>query len=307
MNHMKKTLVIIGILAVMFSQDASAFGRRNHAAVAFIAEQHLTPAARKAVAAIYDGASLAENACWPDDNRTNIKAMFPLEDGDCIYIDGKPVFKGPSGKPFSYGTDFRIESGKVYTTVAHGYLVDSEGKYVEVPKADCVWSAGQNIEKLRDWKNLGEEERRIALHFVVHLIGDMHCPSHIHYTDARDCNDLKYPVIYRNRELRYHSFWDTDLLVDRYPGGMESLAYYCDPLVSGTLAKGEALRRMKEIQAGTLADWAADVACRTSRIYDVHDGDRLTVEQLDEFSAMEKDLVMRAGYRLAKVLNEIFR
>lgn len=302
-----KKLCIILTMAFLLVQgiDSKAFGRRNHAAVAYIAEQHLTTSARKAVSEILGGLSLAEYGCYADDNRLSI--LVRLDEGDYIFVDGEPVLKGPDGKPFTYGTNFFTkEDGSVWTTVAHGWLSDENFNVVSVPKGECIWAVNMYAEELRGWKNNPPEQNLLALQMLLHEVGDMHCPSHVHFTDARDRNDLKFEVIYRGKPVRFHSIWDTDILVDRYPGGMIDMAYYADPSLNGNMSKTAARKYMKEIQKGSVEDWGKDVAQRCNISFEVNPGDKLTTEQLDRFSALGRDMVLFAGYRLAALLNTIF-
>lgn len=303
---MKKLNVLLCIALFLSVYDASAFGRRNHAAIAYIAEQNLTPKARRAVREIFRGESLAEYAVAPDVHRMDIRVK--LEPEEYMMVDGRPVLKGPDGKPFCYGTAFfTAEDGSVWTTVAHGWYADSSFNVVSVPKGECVWAIRHYAEKLRSWRTLDQEERHLALQMVVHEVGDLMCPSHVHFTDRRDRDDLKYSVVYRNRTIRYHNIWDTDILVDSYPGGMIDMAYYADPLLNGSLEKKEAERQKREIQKGTLEDWAKDTASRLAPVFEVNPGDTVTFSQIDEFTVLGREMIRRAGYRAAALLNDIFR
>lgn len=303
--NMKRITLIIAAMALCLG--AGAFGRRNHATVNYIAEQHLSSKARAAVNEILDGSTLTEYGSYPDDYRLEI--LIPL-DSSLVLKDslGRPVLKGTDGKPFCYGTDFFTDDeGKVVTTLAHGWLADPDSKYVETPYGECIWYARMYMDKLKDWKNMDKQERFVALVCLAHLIGDMHCPTHIHYTDGWDGNDGKYTVTYAGKPARYHSVWDTALLVDRYVGGPVDFAYYADPLISGCLSKSEAKKRMKAIQEGSLEFWAAQVARDVRVVYNVKDGDVITNEMATAFLPLGRDMVMQAGYRLAKVLNDIFK
>jgi hypothetical protein len=163
---------------------------------------------------------------------------------------------------------------------------------------------------LKNRKNLSPEEVKLALYMVVHLIGDIHCPSHIHFKDVRDHSDMKYQVIYHGKPIRCHNIWDTNILVDMYPGGPVDFGYYCDPMLNGSLSKADAKRMMKEIQSGSLHDWAKDVANYITPIFEPgikpEPETEITKAQLLVFAPIGREMVLRAGYRLAAWLNEIF-
>lgn len=307
---MKKIPIIIAIFVLIFSSvDLFGFGRRNHATVAYIAEQHLSNKARKEIAKIIGGESLMEGAVYADEKRLDIRIR--LEEGEFLRYDGRIGLKGPDGKPFTYGAFyFEEEDGSVWATIPHGWGAENDGTYYPVKKGECVWGTEYYTEMLRNRKNLTPEEVKLALYMVVHLIGDIHCPSHIHFKDARDYSDMKITVTYKGKPIRYHNIWDTNILVDTYIGGPVDFGYYCDPMLNGSLPKSEAKRRMKEIQSGSLYDWAKDVATYITPIfeppYKVEPDTEITKEQLMLFAPIGREMVLRAGYRLAAWLNEIF-
>ena len=307
---MKKISIIIAALALLASSvNLSGFGRRNHATVAYIAEQHLSKKAKKAIYEIIGPESLMEGAVYADDNRTNTRAK--PEEGEYLRYDGRIGLKGPDGKPFTYGAFYFEEpDGSVWASIPHGWGAENDGTYYPVKKGECVWGTEYYTEMLKNRKNLSPEEVKLALYMVVHLIGDIHCPSHIHFKDVRDHSDMKYQVIYHGKPIRCHNIWDTNILVDMYPGGPVDFGYYCDPMLNGSLSKADAKRMMKEIQSGSLHDWAKDVANYITPIFEPglkpEPDTEITKAQLLVFAPIGREMVLRAGYRLAAWLNEIF-
>ena len=189
------TIILAAIVCLVNIENANAFGRRNHATIAYIAEQHLSPAARKAVQEIYNGESLIEHAAFPDEDR--YKILVELKKEEYIMVNGAPVLKGPDGKAFFYGAFFSTDDkGKVWSTIPHGWLADNDGNYINVDKGECIWAIEMYTGILINKDKYSAEEVKLALQMVVHLVGDMHCPSHVHFTDKRDRDDLKYNVIY---------------------------------------------------------------------------------------------------------------
>ena len=303
-KHTDMKKILISVILVTLSLPGSAFGRRNHATVNFIAFQHLNAHAKAAVNEILQGETFWEHGSYPDDYRLDL--LVPL-DASLLMTDedGKPVLKGPDGKPFCYGTDFFVdEKGNNLTTIAHGWYASADFKYVEVPYGECVWYIRQVIGELKNWKKLPQERRFKALVVLAHLVGDMHCPTHIHYTDKWDGNDGKYNVEYGGRSVRYHSAWDTNILVDRYQGGPLDFATSVDPFLSGSLSKSEAGKQLKAVQDGTLEDWCAQISEDVHCVYEIKEGDELTAKKVNDMLPLGRKMVCQAGYRLAKILND---
>ena len=205
--RMKKIFILLFFICA-FVDEIVAFGNRNHAAIACIAQRHLTSRARRAVCEIYGGLSLAESATMPDYHRLDLRVK--LEKDEYIYENGKPVLRGPDGKGFNYGASFFVEEdGSVFSTVAHGWLSDESFHVVSVPKGECIWAIEKYADVLRHPQGVSKAVLLEALQMLVHEIGDMHCPSHVHFTDGRDRNDLKFNVYYKKKKVRLHTFFDS--------------------------------------------------------------------------------------------------
>ena len=65
MKQITKRLAIIA-LAMVITVPSFGWGKKVHAAIAHIAEQHLTPKAKKTVDEILGGHAMAYYASWPD-------------------------------------------------------------------------------------------------------------------------------------------------------------------------------------------------------------------------------------------------
>lgn len=266
---MKRILIITAALVLCL--DMGAWGRRNHAAVAYIAEQHLTPKAYAAVTEVLGGETLMYYASWMDDFRHEETL--------------------PGGK-----------------AIAHTFHVNKDYKAKSNAETSPIVAMETAVKKLADYKNLDDSTRLACMKHLVHFMGDIHCPAHVRYADKSDKNIGKFEIedAY-GKKVRYHTFWDSKLLEDKFPGGYETLAYVCDPFLRrGHTPKDEAY--LQEIQQGSIREWASDVAQRTNWVFDVcpGEGTKLTAAQEQQMTRLAKDQILRAGYRLAKVLNDIF-
>lgn len=66
---------------------------------------------------------------------------------------------------------------------------------------------------------LGPSRRREAFAWLCHLVGDLHQPLHAGFRDDRGGNRVQ--VRYRGRTDDLHEFWDSMLVEERLPGGLE--------------------------------------------------------------------------------------
>lgn len=156
------------------------------------------------------------------------------------------------------------------------------------------------------------EAKALALSWVIHLIGDLHQPLHV--ADRGDRGGNEFQVKYRNRatcsggtserhpvKVELHSVWDTCIVVE-----IESHAAPADfaDALRGTLTT----YRGHEAATGNIMDWAKeshDLA--SSAAYDgLSHGADLEQSYISRASPVIQQQLLRAGVRLAKVLDENF-
>ena len=63
----------------------------------------------------------------------------------------------------------------------HGDTVDADGKYVPNAKGDAVQCIEEAIARLKDYRSLDDSTVLVSIKYLVHLVGDMHCPVHVKY------------------------------------------------------------------------------------------------------------------------------
>ena len=104
------------------------------------------------------------------------------------------------------------------------------------------------------------------------------------------------------RKCAFHGFWDTEALELNHRWGYEDYRYQLD-----RCPKSE----RRALAAGTPREWAAENARNCRVIYDwIKPGDTLdkarTSAYLMTVQPLAEAQVLKAGYRLARILNEIF-
>lgn len=77
------------------------------------------------------------------------------------------------------------------------------------PEGDAITALTKFTATLRDPK-APIEDGRVALRFIVHIIGDLHQPLHVGRGNDRSGNAT--PVSFFNCPTNLHSLWDSGLI-----------------------------------------------------------------------------------------------
>ena len=167
------TLLVI----LQTATPAWAWGTLGHRVIARLAEKHLTPQAKAAVAAILEpNESLADASLWADKVRGRMRHTAPWH-----YIDI------PLDEP-KYDPKWSADDTK------HGCVVDKINEFRKV-----VGDKSKSI-----------DERRFALRFLVHCLQDMHQPCHVGDNRDRGGNDTQ--VRWFDIGSNMHRVWDTNII-----------------------------------------------------------------------------------------------
>ena len=273
---MRKLIPILLVAVLCSAQAAHGWGRVGHAAVAYMAEQHLTKKAKAQLNEYLGGKSIVYYASWLDDYKPQM-----LVDLGYDPADGDRMHQLPH--TFSVDGDGDVVRGNRWP----------DGKYL----ANCLYYIEESAAILKeDARQLDDSTRLARIQLIVHCIGDMHCPGHIRYPGNTTIG--YYNVSYFGTERRYHDIWDTDIVHRPHPWSFSDLAWMLDRYTK---------QEQAAIVAGDVYDWGRECADVSLCIYDVQEGDRLDNEFIKRYRPLAESQLAKAGYRLAAVLNDIFR
>ncbi len=166
----------------------------------------------------------------------------------------------------------------------------------ENPDGDVLTAVTNLVERLSSGE-LTPEEEALDLKMLIHLVGDMHCPMHMGHLS--DLGGNRVPVTVFGRSSNLHSAWDSTL-----PESAHKWSYTEWQEQIDRLADDEAML----VQSGTPCDWAAETWELCSEIYEATpEGSSISYDYVAKYAPMVERQFLRAGYRLAKLLNEIYR
>ena len=261
-----KRIVTILLLAVTFSGNLFAWGTTGHRVIAQIAEQNLTKKAKKQVNKALEGYPMAYWADWAD----NIKS----DETDKWVHTHKWHF-----------VNFSANLSK-QQLIEEAENVKQDNVYSEIPKLS---------ETIKN-KTSTVEEKRFALYFLIHLVGDLHQPMHIGREE--DLGGNKINVSWFNAPTNIHSVWDSKLI------DHEKYSYTEYAQILNILTK----EQKKSLQKGSLEDWLFETYEIANEIYaTIEKGDKLSFKYPYKYKNTVELQLQRAGLRLAALLNEIFK
>jgi len=137
-------------------------------------------------------------------------------------------------------------------------------------------------------------ERAEALRFLVHLMGDLHQPLHV--SDHSDKGGNNRTVWLLDQQVDLHAVWDGELINTSRLG---EDAYF------QRLKKEMDSLNLSEFESGTIIDWAMEGhRIAKEHAYHIPKGARLGDAYVQENLPLVDLALIRAGVRLAKVLND---
>lgn len=271
-----KKIIILSLLATMICGTSYGWGRRAHATVAKIAENHLTPKSKRLLDKYLDGKSIVYYASYADEYKPELLVEL---DFDPSNAKRKVTF------PHTFEAN---EDCSVFRGIRKG------DKYVK----NCIAFSEQYAAELKaNHRTMNDSLRMLSIAMLVHWLGDMHCPEHIRYPDDQTIGN--YMITYGNRKMRYHSLWDSTLIGQLHPWGYGDCAELIDIYSK---------REIKQMTAGDLYDWGKDAATVSRPVHAHKAGEVIdTREYVNKYGKLAEMQICKAGYRLAKLLNDIFK
>ncbi len=259
---------VLGINLIL-AHPVYPWGDTGHEVIGHIAQRNLTDKALEQVKAILSPESsvneaLARAAIWPDHEGRKIEDMNSLH-----YVN------------FTADESFYIRARNC-------------------PRRNCI------VEAIRWYRRVMVDEeaplnlRRIALRFVVHLIGDVHEPLHAGHSEDRGGTDIY--VNYGGLRVRLHQLWDakTKIIEMKEEGSSAEIAV--------RLNEGVTPNERQAWKSGTAAEWAEEsLKLARTYAYNLPETGIITDEYVRRALTVMRRRLAQGGIRLAWILNEDFK
>lgn len=251
----------IATTIILQSSYALGWGQIGHRVTGELAESYLSENARAQVRALYPNESLAEISTYADEERSN-----PAE------------FWQKTANPWHYVT---IPEGLEYQ--AH-----------HAPEEGDAYTALMEFRKTLTSETATKEEKRLALHFIVHIIGDLHQPLHCGNGTDRGGNTVKVEFFWQDSNL--HRVWDSGL-IDRKKLSYTEWTKWLQQKMSPAL--------VTQWRNADPKVWMRESVILRNGLYP--DQEKLSWQYEYKHIPTVKKRLQMAGVRIATFLNEIYK
>jgi hypothetical protein len=246
------------LVCTLFCVQSLAWGPIGHYTIGQLAEWQMKPATLERVDAILQKESIAGVGTWMDQVRSDTTYNYTRTWHWLTTVDGK------------YDPAIQEENGDAYAA----FLTLREN--------------------LKSGK-LSEEEERVQLKFLIHIVADLHQPLHVGQPGDRGGNDVR--VYWFGESTNLHRVWDTHLVESRRMSFSE---------LAADLQRRITPEMAKEYESASPSDWLVEAVELRPYIYDIPENGRLGYNYIYNYFHIVEERLIAAGIRLAKVLEDIY-
>lgn len=249
------------LLATCVASPAFGWGQTGHRVTGAIAQQYLSPLSQAAMMELLPNSSLAQASTHADEMRSDPSEFWQKTAGPWHYVS--------------------VPEGKTYVEVG----APDEG--------DAVTALEQFTNTLKD-PSATTDEKRLALQFIVHIIGDLHQPLHAGNGTDRGGNDVKVRFFWQDSNL--HRVWDSQMLEQR---GLSYTEW------TAQLTRSITPQDIRNWASTDILEWIKESTEIRDTIYP-DNANNMSYDYLYNNLPTAQKRIQMAGIRIAMYLNKVF-
>lgn len=249
------------LLATGVASPAFGWGQTGHRVTGAIAQQYLSPLSQAAMMELLPNSSLALASTHADEMRSDPSEFWQRTAGPWHYVS--------------------VPEGKTYVEVG----APDEG--------DAVTALEQFTNTLKD-PSATTDEKRLALQFIVHIIGDLHQPLHAGNGTDRGGNDVKVRFFWQDSNL--HRVWDSQMLEQR---GLSYTEW------TAQLTRSITPQDIRNWASTDVLEWIKESTEIRDTIYP-DNANNMSYDYLYNNLPTAQKRIQMAGIRIAMYLNKVF-
>ncbi|WP_281298863.1 S1/P1 nuclease [Flavobacterium limnophilum] len=204
------------------------------------------------------------------------------------YLDGMTIQEAAN-----WMDNVKSDHSYDYMRAYHYANFDKGANVVETNGDNIVFQLNTTIKELQNKESLSKEQINTKIKILFHLMGDLHQPLHVGYGEDKGGNTIQLNYNFRGTNL--HSLWDSGIIEYKK-------ITLQDCLKANNYSKNE----IRAIQYTNVVNWATDTRAYLPQIYKTG-GNKINDDYVDACAPLIENQILKAGIRLAGVLNEVFK
>lgn len=177
-----------------------------------------------------------------------------------------------------------------YATIPAGQTYEEAG----TPEKGDIIQTIQNLITQLKTKQFKDGDEALALKMLVHLVGDIHQPLHIGNGLDKGGNDIKVEFYWDNSNL--HRVWDSGI-IDEQQYSYTEYTNWIDHATKSEIAQW---------QSDAIMVWVKESQSHLDQVYDFPESKKLNYQYNFKNRELVNQRLLKAGIRLAGILNEIY-
>ena len=175
----------------------------------------------------------------------------------------------------------------------HFVAIEEDKTYVKTKNPDIV-NVLENVIATLKKKKSSKKEMFLSIKILTHLVADIHQPLHCGFTKDKGGSTIKLRFFFKSTDL--HEVWDNEVLEYKGTAAEDCLR----------LASQFTKRDIATYQKVDVLNWMEESRALLSYVYD-YKGNKLDDDYVEKVTPIIKMQLVKAGLRLASVLNQTFR
>ena len=263
-----KKIIFVMFALVFMANEAMAFVAFGHETIAALADKHMTESAKGQVKQIL-GTEMIKACSWLNTLRK----------------------KG---------------SGLEHSKDWHFFNLDENGKSTTMNENDGIVQLEKAIAVLRDRANQSDSLVQASLKTIIHLVGDMHCLSHVRIDAVEESKGFRF-FHWNEMEGKARKDWNSQWY-SHWERGYFGRYYIFSPQYYGDDIDIYGRKYKDAYEKGTPRFWVENVGEDVIRTLEVYKPEEtIPTQTIQTYEFLHTKCMAKAAYRLAALLNDIFK
>jgi hypothetical protein len=192
--------------------------------------------------------------------------------------------------------DVEMDPGTEDMTPWHYIYIGKDKTYVKTKEENIINRLEFCLRMLEFRIYQPEESVQTLLKVLFHLVGDIHQPLHCGYEE--DQGGRTIPLYLIQKETNLHRVWDTDIISNK---NMD-MWYLAKVLIGMKLPE----QKRQELEKTDVVAWMQESRLLLPSVYALQ-GKKLDQQYIDNNAPLVEQQLIKAGLRLAAILNRYFK